>query len=271
MLAKSLLTLAVPLLPLACSHEVKADDATRGGAGAGAAGVPNAGAAGIGGETGGDALIVPQGLSVSTRPGGCGALTVVALTLRQGPSNGELYAALRNDGDTPACSPAFSVEVFDKTEQSVATGLGGLLVRRFYRLTDGSDTIAACVGPDDVTMVAITDLPSDISIDDVGRILYWCNFWALDLVPIDGISITGVRTVTQGTGVAYTGTLVNGFDVALSSPSVAIFPINRVGRPLGVAVRRGTVEVPPGGSWDFETNTVSEPGVDHAAYPAGGS
>jgi hypothetical protein len=75
--------------------------------------------------------------------------------------------------------------------------------------------------------------------------------------------------VTDTAGTAYTGTLVNGLDVAVSNPSVTVFPVNRVGRPLGVAIGSGTVEVPPGGSWAFDTNTVSAFGIDTYAYPAG--
>jgi hypothetical protein len=75
--------------------------------------------------------------------------------------------------------------------------------------------------------------------------------------------------VTAGAGTVYTGTLSNGLDVAVSDPSVTVFSVNRVGRPLGVAIATGTVQIPPGGSWAFETNTVDMPGADQAAYPAG--
>lgn len=287
MLAKSLLMLAA-LAPLPCS--ACSDQKPQGGpertASAGSAGADKSiagaggsieagGASGNGGAPGGaaiddDLLITPEGLQVTAHPGGCGALSLTALTLSRGASHGELYVALRNDRDTPACSPAFSVELFDKSEQSLATGLGGLLVRHFYRLTDGSGTVAACVSPGDVTMVAITDLPSDLAIEDVGRVEYWCNYWALDVEPIGGIRIDDVRAVARGRDVAYTGTLFNELDVALSSPSVAIFQVNSVGRPLGVAHGSGTVELAPGQSWSFETSTVSVAGVDHADYPASG-
>jgi hypothetical protein len=212
---------------------------------------------------------VPERLDVTAKPGGCGALDLVALTLQRGPSGTELYAALKNAGDAPACSPVFSVELFDASEQFLATGLGGLLVQRFYRVADGS--VAACVAPGDTTMLAITDLPSDIVVENVGQVVYWCNYWAMDAgTAVAGISITDVRAVTREDGVAYTGALVNALEVALSSPSVAIFPLNRGGRPLGVALGRGTDEVPPGGTWQFETNAVRDAGVEHAAYPASG-
>lgn len=290
MLAKSFLTLAAALVPLcsACSANgpqgALVDEAGGGHGGdaqpvgGGASGnQSSAGEVTAGAAAGGsydakndDSVFAPEGLNVVAHPGGCGALNLVALTLTRGPSHGELYVALRNDRDTPACSPAFSVELFDQAEQSLATGLGGLLVRRFYRLTDGSGTVAACVGPGDVTMVAITDLPPELSIADVARVEYWCNYWSLDVMPVGNIGIGDVRTIARGNEVAYAGTLVNGLDVTVGSPSVAIFQVNRVGRPLGVAFGNATLEVPPGGSWAFETNSVGAAGVDHADYPASG-
>jgi hypothetical protein len=247
-----LLTIAASLSALACSDDAAPRDA---------AGQP---------DRSNDALIFPEGLSVSPRAGGNGVFNLTALTLHRGPSSGELYVALRNDGDAPACSPALSVEILDKTEQSLAAGIGGLLVRRFYRLTDGSGTIAACVGPGDVTMVAITDLPMDLVLEDVGQVVYSVSYWNLALAPLGEISVTRVRSVKRDGGVAYAGVLVNGLDVGLSSPAVAIFPVNRGGRPLGVAYGRGSVEVLPGASWEFETNIVSQPEADFAAYPANG-
>ena len=217
-----------------------------------------------------DALFAPTGLNVTARANGCGVLSMVALTLRRGTDNGELYAALKNDGASPACSPSFSVELLDKAEQPLATGLGGLLVHGFYRLKDGSNLVAGCVGPGDITMVAITDLPAELALEDVSRVIYGCNFWMLDVSPIDGISVSDVHVVMRGGGASYTGALVNGLDVPLSSPSVAVFPLNHVGRPLGVAFGIGAADVPPGDRWQFETSPVSEAGVDSAAYPAHG-
>jgi hypothetical protein len=262
-LVKRLLIAAVALLPLACSSGTTEPDAGSGAADA----RDETGAAGE--DTGDDALIVPEGLSVTALAGGNGVLEVIAFTLRKGPRSAEVYAALKNVGDIPACSAAVSVELFDEAEQSLAAGIGGLLTQRFYRLTDGSGTIAACVAPGDVTMAAVTDLPSDIVIEDVGYVVYRCPYFALDVVPIDGLTISHVESITGRDGTAYTGTLVNGLDVAVNNPAVSVFPVNRVGRPLGMATASGALEIPPGGSWSFETNAVGTPGVEYAAYPAG--
>jgi hypothetical protein len=212
-----------------------------------------------------DARIVPEGLTVTALAGGNGVLQLTALTLRSGPRSTELYVALRNEGDRPACSAAVSVELFDKDERSLAAGIGGLLTPHFYRLTDGSGAIAACVGPGDVTMAAVTDLPSELVIEEVETIVYRCPYFALDVVPIAGVTVSA----TGGGRETYRGTLVNGLDVALENPSVTVFSVDRGGRPLGMTIVRSSVEVSPAGSWKFETNIEVTPGVDYVAYPAG--
>jgi hypothetical protein len=246
---KSVLRLLPPaalLLPLACSSR----------------GVDSS-------STGDDARIVPEGLAVTTLAGGNGVLAVIALTLRRGPSHIELYAALRNNGAIPACNAALSVELFDKAERSLAAGISGLLTPGLYRLSDDTDTIAACLGPGDVAMVAITDLPAELVIEAVGTIVYRTPYFALDVEPIVGLSISEVRSVTNSAGSACTGTLVNGLEVALKSPSVTVFPVNRAGRPLGMAVGSSTVAIPPGGSWAFDITTIGTPAVACSAYPSG--
>jgi len=218
-------------------------------------------------DAGGDeaplSTVEPQGLDVIAHPGGCGALRVTALTLR----GGELYVALRNDGAMLACSPAFSAQLFDRQGESLTTALGGLLVRRFYRLADGSDGIAACVSPGDTTMVAITDLPLEILPADVKRVEYWCNYWALAAEPIGEIVASNVRLVS---GSRFAGALVNRLTVPLSAPAVAVFSLNGAGRPLEVSLAQAAVDVAPGGSWEFETSAVRHVGVDQAAYPSHG-
>ena len=80
--------------------------------------------------------------------------------------------------------------------------------------------------------------------------------------------ISDVQPVMRSDGAAYRGVLVNGLEEPMI-PVVSVFPINRVGRPLGVAYSQGSEELPPGGRWEFETTTVPESGTDFAAYPAG--
>ena len=49
----------------------------------------------------------------------------------------------------------------------------------------------------------------------------------------------------------------------------AFFPVNRVGRPLGMVMSNATTDLPPGGSFTFETSPVDDPGVGYEAYPSG--
>jgi hypothetical protein len=110
-------------------------------------------------------------------------------------------------------------------------------------------------------------LPSTIVVDEVGYLVYHCNFFALDVVPIDGFTLSDVESVPTSTGTAYTGTFVNGLFVAVSNPSVTVFPVNSAGRPLGTAIATGTDDVAPSASWTFETSAVGVSGVNQFAYP----
>jgi len=218
-----------------------------------------------------EALVVPQSVTILPLQGGNGVLEVTALTLRQGAESPDIYVAMKNTGDQHACSAAVSLELYDWDEQSVASGISGLLTRHFYRVLDGSDLIAACIGPGDVSVAAITDLPVDLAIEDVGYIVYRSPYFALEVEgPIDGFSVTNLEGVPDGDGTVYAGEVVNGFDVTVADPEVFVFPLTRVGRPLGVAKSSATLEIPPGGTWAFETeltNVVAAP--DALALVAG--
>jgi hypothetical protein len=289
---------AVAFIAFGCSGSGERHDASPGGSHSGGAGAePSGGVYGSSGASagtgqggklaageGGDgsesagmaatstddehALIVPQDLAVSALPGGNGAFELIALTLVEGTSNTELYAALRNTGPIPACDASVSIELYDKEQQSVAAGVAGLHTRRTYEVSDGSGTYASCVGPGDLTMAAITDLPREISVPGIGYAVYRCNYFALALSPISGLRISDISSVTTASGIAYSGTLVNGLDVTVTKPSVTVFATNRVGRPLGTVIAAASENVPPGGSWPFQTDTLQTAAADYVAFPA---
>ncbi|MDF3065181.1 MAG: hypothetical protein K0R38_782 [Polyangiaceae bacterium] len=196
-------------------------------------------------------------------------MKAAAVTLKSGPSGIELYASLKNGGESPACGTAFSVELFDDAEQSVAAGSGGLLVKRFFRLADGSGT-AACLAPGDVSMIALRNLSLDLPPEQVRRVEYWCNYWALDVVPLGELKLSEVTRVLHADGTSFTGVLENGLDAPLPSAAVAVFPLDDAGRPLDVALAEGMTEVPAGGSWSFETSAVADPGIARASFPTRG-
>jgi hypothetical protein len=140
-------------------------------------------------DAGSTARIVPEHLTVMALPGGSGVLELTGLSLRQGAEHPEVYAALKNVGERPACDAALSIELFDRREQSLAAGISGVLAQSFYRRTSGTDAIVSCVAPGDVGMAAITDLPAGVTADDVGILVYHCPYFALDVAPMQGLSV----------------------------------------------------------------------------------
>lgn len=241
-----------------------------GGGGGGAAGGSSgseAGGGGAGGAADDGLLFVPEGLSNTEVSGEGEGLTLVASTLVQGATGPEFYAAVRNDGVTPACDAGMIVYFIDKAEQLVASRGSILRTGHLYRLNDGSGVIIPCVAAGEIAMAAITDLPADLVIEELGYLQHTFPAFTVDVVPVGVVTVDEVESVSRGAGSAYTGTLKNGLDVAVRDPEVTVFPVNRVGRPLGVATSSAAVVVPPGGTWTFETTTVADLGVDHVAYP----
>ena len=260
-------------LALACGNAAE-HSAASGGASSGGAAQMSGGSggsissAGVSGSGVDDALIAPPGVEVSALPGGNGVLDLFALTIQKGASNIELYAALRNDGSMAACDAAVSVELFDHEQQSLAAGIGGLHTRGMYRLNDGSGKIASCVAPGEITLAAISDLPAEIALEDIGYAVYRCPYFALDVTPIAGLTLSPLAKQRDGSTTSYTGALTNGLSVPVSNPSVSVFPVNRGGRPLGVATAAASSELSPGASWAFTTNGIEVPDADYVAFPA---
>jgi hypothetical protein len=246
-----------------------------GGAGVAGAAAPDGGSDAGGspcGPSSDAALIVPAGLDVSLEAGGAGVLDLFALTLQQGPNGLQLYAALKNDGDVPACDAALKVFLYDAAGNPLGDFINGLYTNHFYLYTptDGSAAeIAACASPGDVTMTEIAIPASDdIALGDVASVVYYYSYFALDAVLIDGLTVSEVSTVTTSAGTSYSGTVINDLDIMVSGPSITIFPLTCAGRPLGIASGSDGSQIPPGGSWTFQTNTVDTPAVNYAAYPS---
>jgi len=226
---------------------------------------------GPGGASGDDRLFVPEGLPNTPWEGEVGvALKMIASTLVEGPTGGALFhAAVKNDGATPACNAGMMIDFIDKAGQTVATVGTALLSKQLYRFS--ADAVLACIDPGEVAMAAVTNLPAELVIGELATLKHTFPTFGVDgIVALGGLSVSDVRVqaVTPGDASTYTGTLTNPLDVVARNPSVTIFPVNRVGRPLGAATSSATIDVPPGGSWSFETTTVTDVGVDYAAYPS---
>ena len=220
------------------------------------------------GALGDDRLFVPEDLPNTPQEGEVGVtLTLVASTLVQGAAGPELYAAVRNDGSAPSCNAGMVTDFIDKAGQTVTSVGTALLSKQLYRLDP--NTLVSCIDPGQIAMAASTSLPAEVVIAELGSLKHHFPTFGLDgIVPVAGFIVSQVETVAKGAGSAYTGTLTNGMDVTVTAPSVTIFPVNRVGRPLGAATSSAPIDIPPGGSWSFETSTVNDLGVDYAAYPA---
>jgi hypothetical protein len=259
-------------LPLACSLSApdpatSSDGSVPGSRDATATGGTSGGSGGTTAQPGDDRLFVPEGLSNTNLDGSDIGLALVAFTLVQDTTGPKLYAAVRNDGDTPACDAAMMTFFVDKADQVVTESGSVLQSGRLYRMTDG--TILSCIAPGQVAMAASTDLPGSMMIDQLGYLKHrFPAFTVPGVVPIPGLSVSDVQTIATSPGNAYTGKVTNELDVAVSAPSIAIFPVGRAGRPLGAAMSSATSDIPPGGSWTFKTSAVDDLGVDYVAYPA---
>lgn len=228
------------------------------------------------GEDAGDAGVVdesslafvPSGLRNTEVSGEGEGLTLIAFTLTRGATGLELYAAARNDGETPACSPGMLTYFYDRDEQQVAAVGNVLHNGRLYRLSDGSGVILDCVAPGQVAMLGSTGLPGHIALEEIAYLEHTFPAFTVDVVPIEPFAAEDVRVVPSDVGNVYTGTFTNVLDVVVTNPNVVVFPVNRAGRPLGMASSSAPIEIPPGGTWSFETSAVPDVGVDYVLYPA---
>jgi len=230
-----------------------------------------AGAAGTGGsagrtQPGDDLAFVPEALPTMERNAE-GGLTLVALTLVPGPRGPELYAAVRNEGESPACQAGMTVDFKDDEGQVVATAAGILVSGRFYRLEGGAGVVISCVAPEQVAMTAMTAPADRFVIDGLGSLEYaFPAHTVADIVPVAGLSVSEVQSVMTASGNAFMGTVSNDFSETLSAPKVTLFPLNRVGRPLGVATSNAIVDLAAGDSASFQTPSFNRTGAGYAAF-----
>ena len=233
----------------------------------GGAPVDASGLGGIDGQASDDLLFVPEGLSNTNQDGQDVGLVLVAFTLVPGATGPSFYAAVQNVWSTPLCEAGIMVDFFDQNDQSVGSGASVLWSGRLYQLSDG--TVIPCVDPGQIAMTGETGLPASIVIDELGSVQHLFPSFNVDVTPIGGLTVTDVEAVASAAGTTYAGTVVNTLSSTLSDPSVAIFPLNHVGRPLGMATASATMDMAPGSTWSFETTAVNDPGVDYAAYATG--
>lgn len=268
--------------PLACGGDGAPNSGIAGNAGAagaaaqggtgGAAGSSSgpggsAGSSATGGTAPGDArLFVPEDLPTAELNAE-GGLTLVALTLAPGERGPQLFAAVRNDGETPACEAGMTVSFKDEDDQVIATGAGTLVSGRYYRLDGGTGAVVSCVAPSQIAMTAMPELPATVVIDALGSLEY--AFPAFDvpgIVELPGLGVSDVQAVMTASGYAFTGTVTNDVSETLSGVKATLFALNGVGRPLGAGSSSAMSDLAPGDTWSFQTSGLTRIGVGHAAF-----
>jgi len=262
-IAGFLLTLLV--VPLACSRTSRDNLAGQAGTGGAKSGDGSSSADATAGGDGDDRLFVPDLPNTNLDGDRAGGLKLIAFTLVREAKGQSLYAAVKNEGATPVCEAGMTTYFIDKTDQVVTSAGSVLQSKQFYRLDDG--VIIRCIAPGQIAMSAATDLPNEIVIEKLGYLQHRFPAFMIDgIAPIEGFDVSEVQTIARGDAKLYTGKLVNRFDKTVTDPSLAIFPMNRVGRPLGVATSKMATDLPPGSSWSFESTDVTDFGVGYAAY-----
>jgi hypothetical protein len=261
--------LTLLVVPLACSRANRDNSSgsvgSQGGSGGAKSGDGSSSADATAGGDGDDLLFVPDLPNANLDGDRAGGLKLVAFTLVREAKGQSLYAAVKNEGDTPVCEAGMTTYFIDKTDQVLTSAGSVLQSKQFYRLDDG--VIVRCIAPGQIAMSAAIDLPSEIVIEKLGYLQHRFPAFMIDgIVPIDGFDVSEVQTIARGDRKLYTGKLVNRFDKTATEPSLSIFPMNRVGRPLGVATSKTTTDLPPGSSWSFESTDVADVGVGYVAY-----
>lgn len=211
----------------------------------------------------GASLFEPADLPNLPLDGPDGALSVYSWTLKGGPAGLELYAGICHKGEGTLCSVALQVEFYDQADQLIGSASGAVQSGRLFEFSQSPYPIS-CVVPGQTAMAALTSLPEGMALADVKSMGYrFPAFLIDDAVPLPGARVTSVEALSTAAGALFRGTLTNDSDSAISSPSVSVFPLNEVGRPLGNAVGAEALEIAPGGTWEFETNVVAGDGGAH--------
>lgn len=225
---------------------------------------------GGGGGTGGvqEDLFFPEGIELRHPPIELPGLALFAYTLREGQQGLELYVALRNDAQMPACGASISVDLYDGDERSLASSVIGVIGGSPYQVVELPGTYSSCVPPGRVAMAALTDWPDDVSVDAVRVMAYRCPYFDLAVTAAPEFQLSNVERESTAAGDVYRGTFTNQLEIAVETPEVVIFPKAESGRPLGMLGVQGTLTLLPGDSWAFETAAGEVSGDDFSIFPS---
>ncbi len=213
-------------------------------------------------------LFFPEGIELLPPPIDMPGLTMVAYTLRDGPRGLELYVALRNDAETPACGASISVDLYDRDQLSLASSVIGVIGGSPYQVVELPDTYSACVTPGQVAMAALTDWPDYVSAGAVGQLAYRCPYFEFAVTPAGELRLSDVAKESTSAGDVYRGTFTNELAITVETPQVVIFPQTESGRPLGMSSVQGTLTLAPAASWAFESAPTEVTGAGFEIFPS---
>lgn len=206
-------------------------------------------------------VVLPVGANVT--------LKVVASTLGNVDGALDFYAVLQSESEYPMCSPALQLDFFDHDDQPLGTTTGTIWTGRVFRF-DGSPAPVVCVAPGQVAAAVVKGFSATWSLKDVKYVEYRIHAFAIDTAKeVGGTVISELVTSKTADGVTFRGTLTNSSDTPLRDPQVTIVPLNCVGRPLGLSTAAATLEIPPNGTWPFDSSVVLEPGTRQLAFGVG--
>lgn len=195
---------------------------------------------------------------------------VFAFTVRRDPTLGNLdfLAAIRNVSTLTLCSLDLRTRFFDASGLQIGSATG-LVETPPHRGSSGAGSLVDhCLGPGQIGMQsALLDLGSadESEIASATWSVYALNL--TDAVPTTDVRVEGVTTTTSSGRSRFTGRVVNGTTGTVSYPSVSIFGVNAVGRPLFESSAISSTTLSPGASWTFETNpSFMETFADYSAF-----
>jgi len=201
-------------------------------------------------------------------------IELLAWTIRVDPvlRNVEFLLAVRNTYGSPLC--ALSVDAIFRDAAGTEVGDAGAIVEGPpHRGVSGTGRLAAsCMSHGDVGMMAAgLFLRSGRSAGEIASGTYTVGAINLiDAVPTDDIVVTGLTTEPgMFGGHHFVGRVENrSTSSTFRNPSVSVFGLNAVGRPLFESGDIEILDIPRGGSWSFSTTpNVDETFASLVAFP----
>ena len=196
-------------------------------------------------------------------------MEVVAHTAREGVLGAEWLMAVKNTGTQYLCAIDVKFSFLDAGGAELGKG-SRLLDVEVVRGCNGTCGFTNCLGPGKVGMLSDTLALSDVDVTKIAKVTH--SFGALiltDAAATTDIKVTNVmKTEGEFGGNVFSGAVENDAAEGVKNPSVNIYGLNAVGRPLFVSKAIELTTIAAGGSWPFKTSPKFEEAyASYAAYP----